>query len=135
MEMNRIDENLKMISIGMSIAEVADLVGNFEIKEKRDENSQYDYCEFNHFGVIVFFDLKTKLVDTIRFDSPFGGELFGIRIGMTKKEVKALLGEPTVKDPFPDGRPIWIYRTAKYQGFLRLDFDKQRNGRVATIFR
>jgi len=62
---------------------------------------RYSY-HFPAYGIYIFFD-SAKLVQTLRFDSPFVGKIEGISIGDSKEKILRLKGEPVKRfDGFPD---------------------------------
>ena len=123
---------------GLSLTEVKRIIGDISLRQIRDADFQCDCIDFVEDGVSLFFKPDTHLLYTIKYYSPYDGDIHGIRLGMTHREVKSILGEPSRKDPFPwlpDNRSIWIYDKMEPNGSFRLDFDKKRNGKMFEICR
>jgi hypothetical protein len=86
---------------------------------------------FYHFpenGTWVFFN-RDALVESIRFNSPFGQPIDGVRIGDTEGMVRQTRGEPDRLHPLDPN--AWVYEKPR---FVRFDFDPVSR-RVIEIYR
>ncbi|MDQ0362420.1 hypothetical protein [Breznakia pachnodae] len=130
------EELFLQLKIGMTIAEVENRL-NESIELEHYEKSGYSY-EFIKYveGVQLFFKGTPLLLDTIRFEAPFSHEVDGVKIGLTKNEVKKIKGTAIRKDPFPYDYPntVWYYNSDIYNKSIRYDFEKTRNGKCIVIF-
>ena len=75
------------------------------------------------FGIWIFFD-ENLCVRTLRFDSPFPGNIGGIITGDSKKTVCQARGKPERKWPVNDDIDRWLYDRG---GYVRYDFDPDTN--------
>jgi hypothetical protein len=82
-----IGDSLKMVRTALKTTQ--------EGKPYRSNVTDKDEWEldFPDKGLRIFFDENRK-VDTIRFDAPFSGSIFGVRIGDSRASVVKLLGQP-----------------------------------------
>jgi hypothetical protein len=58
-------------------------------------------------GIWVFYD-ASKIVRTIRLDSPFAGKVGGVAIGTPRNQVRAVLGKPSWGFEIENG-DAWVY--------------------------
>jgi hypothetical protein len=119
------------IKMGQTVSEVEKVL-NYKINltEFKDDHTNYYFCRFIKIGVWLFFKAEDKTLYTIRYESPFGLAIGGVKIGYTKEQVKELIGEPHRK--WFDDEDKWLYDSPE---FVRYDFDKRNNGKVKTILR
>jgi hypothetical protein len=81
-------------------------------------------------GVILdytFFGLQieNKTVSVIYFWNNFPGEVFGNRIGLTKKEIESKYGKPdSEKTSSVDGSLIWIYGLKDTDRYFVIIYDE-----------
>jgi hypothetical protein len=66
---------------------------------------------------------------TLRFDPPFDGPVYGVKLGDSFEDVKARLGQPVSSWDFGDNK-VNLYRV----GDIDVRFDVDHDGKVATIF-
>ena len=107
----------------------------FKLNPVRQEHYKSDEATFPE-GVMLFFNIDTHRLYTIRFDAPFSLPVDGVCIGNTKQEVLNIRGKADRIDPFPAPKTlpttIWMY--GKIGNWIRYDFEKKRNGKCVTIY-
>lgn len=68
-------------------------------------------------GIWIFFD-RVPRVSMLRFDKPFSGSVYGIRIGYSRDQLDALFGKPVEEfDSFPDTEAL-AFREQRKQELL-----------------
>ena len=88
-------------------------------------------------GVILNYDIfgiqiDDKIVSVIYFWDNFPGEVFGNKIGTTKKELEEKYGKPdSEKKSSVDGSDVWIYNLKDTDRYFVLIFDE--NSKVKRI--
>ena len=124
------------IQIGMSANDVELLIGSFDLVQVRETHFKCDLVDFVDRGLSLYFNPKTRILETIKCYAPFKHPINGITIGMPLNQVKELLGKPSRINPFPDDDPalIWIYYGNEFGSGLRIDFDKKKNGNVVVMY-
>ena len=70
-------------------------------------------------GIWVFFD-ATGTAETIRLDAPFAGDVLGVKLGETTKQVIKKLGDP-IKKPGTFGNPQTYRYVIDDAGYVTYD--------------
>ena len=119
------------VQLGDSVAAVQAALGT-TASPQRSESATRDTStslRLPERGLMVFFGAD-NVVQTLRFDAPYAGEVRGIKLGSTRQTVLESLGEPTrIFETLPM-RPSLLYRSSA--GTVRYDLDL--HGKVQTIF-